>query len=124
MAYIINLQTFSDKRGNLTVIDDIENVLPFKVKRIFYIYGVDNSPRGGHRHKKTFQAAVCLRGSCMVSNNDGAEKKDFIMDSPNKCLILEPHDWHVMNNFTNDAVFMVLASKAFDPNDYIYEEYE
>ena len=123
MAYLINLQTFSDRRGNLTVIDDIENVLPFKVKRIFYIYGVDNSPRGGHRHKSTVQAAVCLRGSCRVSNNDGKRKKDFIMDSPNKCLILEPHDWHVMNDFTKDAIFMVLASETFNPDDYIYEEY-
>jgi len=124
MAYLINLQTFSDKRGYLTVIDDIENILPFKVKRIFYIYGVDDSPRGGHRHKKTCQAAVCLKGSCKISNNDGEEKKIFIMDNPNKCLILEPQDWHVMNDFTHDAIFIVLASEAFDPNDYIYEEYK
>ena len=121
MPNIIDLKTFMDSRGNLTV---IEKVIPFDIKRIFYIYGVDDSPRGGHRHKKTFQAAICLKGSCVVANNDGEKETLFILDSPNKCLILEPHDWHVMNDFSPDAVFMVLASETFDPNDYIYEEYE
>lgn len=50
MAHIIDLKTFTDNRGNLTV---IEKVLPFDIKRIFYIYGVDDSVRGGHRHHKT-----------------------------------------------------------------------
>ena len=42
MAQLINLRTFTDKRGNLTV---IEKVIPFDIKRIFYIYGVDDSVR-------------------------------------------------------------------------------
>ena len=41
MAHIIDLKTFTDDRGNLTV---IEKVIPFDIKRIFYIYGVDDSP--------------------------------------------------------------------------------
>jgi len=48
MAHLIHLKTFSEQRGNLTV---IENQIPFRIKRIFYIYGVDESVRGGHRHK-------------------------------------------------------------------------
>ena len=48
MAYLIDLKSFTDKRGNLTV---IEKSMPFEIKRIFYIYGVDGSSRGGHRHK-------------------------------------------------------------------------
>ena len=43
MAHIIDLKTFTDDRGNLTV---IEKVIPFDIKRIFYIYGVDDSTRG------------------------------------------------------------------------------
>ena len=55
MAHLIDLQTFTDKRGNLTV---IEKVIPFDIKRVFYIYGVDDSTRGGHRHHNTIQAAI------------------------------------------------------------------
>lgn len=120
MANILNLKTFIDKRGNLTV---IEKVIPFDIKRIFYIYGVDDSVRGGHRHVKTIQAAICIKGSCTIFNNNNKEKKEFVLDSPDKCLILEPKDWHQMHNFSEDAILMVLASEYFDQNDYIYEKY-
>lgn len=120
MAYLINLKTFTDKRGNLTV---IEKVIPFDIKRIFYIYGVDDSKRGGHRHKKTVQAAICIKGKCRIFNDDGRKKEEFILDSPDKCLILEPSDWHEMFEFSEDAILMVLASEYFDPNDYIFEKY-
>jgi dTDP-4-dehydrorhamnose 3,5-epimerase-like enzyme len=121
MAQFIDLKTFTDKRGNLTV---IEKVIPFDVKRIFYIYGVDNSVRGGHRHHKTIQAAICIKGSCIIHNNDGKEKAEFILDQPHKCLILEPKDWHNMYAFSEDAILMVLASEYFEAEDYIYDNYE
>lgn len=120
MAHLISLKTFTDKRGNLTV---IEKVIPFDIKRIFYIYGVDSSVRGGHRHHKTIQAAICIKGSCTISNDDNIKKEEFLLDSPDKCLILEPRDWHQMYKFSEDAILMVFASEYFDPNDYIYEKY-
>lgn len=116
----MDLKTFTDKRGNLTV---IEKVFPFDIKRIFYIYGVDDSVRGGHRHHKTIQAAVCLKGHCTIVNNDGSKVENFILDHPSKCVILEPKDWHQMLNFSEDAILMVLASEFFDPKDYIFEPY-
>jgi dTDP-4-dehydrorhamnose 3,5-epimerase-like enzyme len=121
MAKLIDLKTLTDERGNLTV---IEKVIPFDIKRIFYIYGVDSSVRGGHRHKKTIQAAICIQGSCRINNNNGKEKETFILNVPSKCLILSPEDWHTMDNFTPDAILMVLASEYFDANDYIYNDYE
>lgn len=120
MAHLLNLKTYTDKRGNLTV---IEKSIPFDIKRIFYIYGVDDSVRGGHRHIKTIQAAICLKGSCTIFNNDGEKKEEFVLDSADKCLILEPKDWHQMHSFSEDAILMVLASEYFEQNDYIYEKY-
>ena len=120
MAQILDLKTFTDKRGNLTV---IEKVIPFDVKRIFYIYGVDDSKRGGHRHKKTIQAAICIKGSCTIYNNNNVKEEEFRLDKPNKCLILQPEDWHTMYDFSDDAILMVLASEFFDNDDYIFEPY-
>jgi hypothetical protein len=120
MAHIIDLQTFTDKRGNLTV---IEKMIPFDIRRIFYIYGVDDSRRGGHRHHKTIQAAVCLRGSCKIYNNNGEVEETFCLDEPSKCLILETADWHEMFEFTPDAILMVLASEYYDQADYIFQPY-
>ncbi len=121
MAHLINLKTFTDARGNLTV---IEKVVPFPIKRIFYIYGVDHSVRGGHRHHQTIQAAICLRGSCTIYNDNHKVQEQYVLDSADKCLILNPEDWHQMFNFSEDAILMVLASEYFSPDDYIYEPYQ
>ncbi|MDX2197105.1 MAG: FdtA/QdtA family cupin domain-containing protein [Cytophagales bacterium] len=120
MASLINLKTFIDSRGNLTV---IEKILPFDIKRIFYIYGVDDSIRGGHRHHRTYQAAICIKGKCIIYNHDGYKEETFELDNPSKCLLILPQDWHKMYNFTPDAILMVLASEYFDPEDYIYQPY-
>lgn len=120
MAYNLSLKTFTDKRGNLTV---IEKILPFDIQRVFYIYGVDDSVRGGHRHHKTIQAAVCIQGSCIITNNDGQKQEEFILDAPHKCLILEPKDWHQMHHFTSNAILMVFASQGYEESDYIFEPY-
>lgn len=121
MASLINLKTFTDQRGNLTV---VEKVFPFDIKRVFYIYGVDNSIRGGHRHHVTRQAAVCLKGSCVIFNDDSKNSVEYTLDEPYKCLILEPSDWHKMHSFSPDAILMVFASEYFNEEDYIFEPYD
>lgn len=121
MAHILPIQTFKDSRGVLTVLDQI---IPFKIERLFYIYSVDGSERGGHRHIETYQAAICIQGSCTISNHDGKKLEVFELDSPSKCLILEPADWHIMHNFSSDVILLVLASTQYDPCDYIYKPYK
>jgi hypothetical protein len=120
MAQLLSLETFTDPRGNLTVIED---VVPFAIKRIFYIYGVDTSVRGRHRHKSTLQAAICLQGSCRIYCNTGHKEDYYHLDSPSKCLIIDACDWHYMDQFTSNAILMVLASTHYDENDYIFTPY-
>ena len=122
MPQLIEHQTHSDERGNLSVLED--HHIPFPIKRIFYIYGVDDSQRGGHRHHKTKQALMCVTGSCRIDCDNGEEKSSFLLDHPKKCLIVEPEDWHVMNNFSEDTVLLVLASEYYDHADYIFEAYD
>jgi dTDP-4-dehydrorhamnose 3,5-epimerase-like enzyme len=123
MPNLIDLETFSDNRGDLTV---IEKVIPFNIKRIYYIYNSGGSIRGGHRHKITSQAAICMRGSCSIYSKDGDHKEAIktILDNPAKCLIINPEDYHWMEDFSDDCILLVLASENFDSEDYIYEKYE
>jgi dTDP-4-dehydrorhamnose 3,5-epimerase-like enzyme len=120
MAELIELNKFKDQRGELTV---IEKILPFEVKRVFYIYNVDHSVRGKHRHHKTIQAVICINGTCTIGNDNGVRKEEFILNSKTQCLILYPEDYHWMFNFSKDSILLVLASEYFDPSDYIYEPY-
>lgn len=119
MAYVIDLKTNRDVRGNLTV---IEKVLPFEIKRVYYIYDAIGR-RGGHRHKTTQQALICLNGSCEIFVDSGKVTSTITLDSPGKCLILPPEDWHTMDNFSRGAVLLVLASENYDISDYIDEKY-
>ncbi len=117
MKKFINFETYSDKRGSLTV---IEKKIPFKIQRIFYIYGVDKSDRGFHKHKLTRQVAIAINGSCEIIIQKKEKKIKYHLDSPKKGLLIEPEDFHWMENFTKDCILLVIASTKFDNKDYIY----
>lgn len=119
MAYIMDLPTFGDNRGNLTV---VEKILPFEIKRFYYIYNATDK-RGGHRHKKTKQALISLGGSCEIYVNDGENEEIFLLDTPDKCLILDLKDWHTMDKFSKGSTLLVFSSEYYDVNDYIDEKY-
>ena len=121
MAKIIDIPTFYDERGSLSI---VEKVVEFDFKRVYYIYNTDGKQRGGHRHKKTKQLLICVNGSCDVfCENKLKENNTFDLNSPNKCLLVEAEDWHTMQNFSKDCVLLVLASEYYDKDDYIDERY-
>ncbi|MEP6596726.1 MAG: FdtA/QdtA family cupin domain-containing protein [Ginsengibacter sp.] len=121
MAELIAIKQFDDSRGCLTV---IQKEIPFEIKRVFFIEGAAGYVRGGHRHKTTWQAMVCISGSCIISNDNGKINEDFILDSSGKCLLIDPSDWHTMHSFSYHAILLVLASTVYDIDDYIDEPYK
>ena len=120
MAKLINIPTFKDERGSLSVIENIG----FNIKRIYYIYNTNEKKRGGHRHKKTRQILIAVNGCCEIFCEYPDKRNEvFLLNSPTIALFIEPEDWHVMQNFSKDCILLVLASEYYDPNDYIYERY-
>lgn len=116
---VIELPTFVDERGSLTV---LERILPFGVVRTYWIYGADGFTRGGHRHHNTRQALIALKGAVTVYMNDGVQSDTIQLSKPNQCLIVEPKDWHTMK-FGTDAILIVMSSHLYDPAEYIDEPY-
>jgi len=116
---ILNLPTFKDKRGFLTVLEDL---LPFPVKRIYWIYGANGAKRGGHRHKITRQALIAISGEVTLEINNGINEIFYTLDNPSMCLIVEPQDWHTMT-LKDNAVLIVFASHKYNKEDYIYTPY-
>ena len=117
---IIDLPTFVGPRGSLTVLD---GTLPFEIKRTYWIYGADGQVRGGHRHTKTRQALIAITGTISMYMNDGRVSETVVLDTPSRCLLVEPKDWHTMS-FGPGAVLMVISSEPYDRADYIDEMYE
>lgn len=116
---VIDLPTFRDSRGELVPLQD---ALPFEVRRMFWIFGADGHTRGGHRHHVNRQALVAMAGSVSVLMHDGRRRETIVLDHPNRCLIVEPDDWHTMT-FGPGAVLLVFASARYDVADYIDEDY-
>lgn len=118
MAELITLPTFTDERGKLTV---LEKYLPFTVKRAYWIYDVNEKSRGGHRHLVTSQAFICLKGHVEVNIKNQGQQSSFKLKDPSQCLLVPPEDWHTLDNFSYDAILLVLASHEYSPDDYSSE---
>ena len=119
MAKLVTIPSIEDERGSLNV---LEELLPFEVKRIFYITN-PKGERGGHRHLKTIQAIICLTGKCEIFINNGKDISKYNLDSKNECLILDPEDWHTMSKFEDNPILLVLSSEKFNQKDYIHKPY-
>ncbi len=117
---IIDLPTFTDARGTLTV---LEGALPFPVVRTYWIYGADGQTRGGHRHTRTRQALVAVHGTVVVYMDNGIVAENIELKHPGQCLLVEPRDWHTMT-FGSGAVLLVMASHPYDRSEYIDTPYE
>lgn len=117
---ILQLPTFEDHRGSLTV---LEKVLPFEVIRTYWIYGASGQARGGHRHSYTRQALIALAGKVEIYMNDGTIEDTLMLDHPSQCLIVEPKDWHTMT-FGDHSILLVMSSSTYDRNEYIDTPYE
>ncbi|GAB3950669.1 FdtA/QdtA family cupin domain-containing protein [Spirosoma harenae] len=120
MAQLYELKTFTSGNGNLTVFEDI---IPGVIQRVFYIYEAGQRVRAGHRHHKAWNALICLNGSCRVYSNNGREETNYQLTNPRECLVLYPEDWHIMDEFSSDAILLVVSNEPYDKDDYIYEPY-
>lgn len=115
----------SDRKGNLTVIQS-DGILPFNVKRVFYLYDVPGgAARGGHAHRELFQLIVAASGSFTVTLYDGNCKRAFLLNRPYRGLLVYPGLWSELSDFSSGAIAMVLASDVYMEDDYIrdYNEF-
>ena len=121
---ILEIPTVHDQRGKLAVVE--KDVIPFEIKRVYYLYDVpSDSFRGGHAHKTLTQFLIPLSGSFDVILKDGKNEKTITLNKPNKGLLIVPGIWREIINFSSGSVCLVLASKVFDEADYIrdFQEY-
>ena len=104
-------------RGKLSVIE--KSIIPFEIKRVYYLYDVPSDAfRGGHAHKNLNQFMIPLSGSFEVKIDDGHNNKKIMLNKPNQGLLIPSGIWREMDNFSAGSVCLVLASEVFDESDY------
>ncbi len=119
------LPLIDDLRGRLSFAE-VERHVPFAVKRYFLVFGVASERiRGEHAHRTLHQFLVCVHGRCHVVADDGANRQEFVLDSPATAVHLPPMVWGVQYKHSADAVLLVLTSDYYDASDYIrdYSEF-
>jgi len=108
-----------DNRGSLVSLEQLKNI-PFKIKRVYYIYNTQaDMVRGKHAHPNLKQVIVCVSGSCKFLLDDGKNKKNIKLDSPNTGLYIGKNVWREMYDFSKDCVLVVLANDFYNESEYI-----
>jgi hypothetical protein len=116
---VIELPKVSSRAGSISIIDGIE-VIPFDVRRIFWLYDIPaGEARGAHAHKKCHQFIVAASGSFEVELDDGKNKNVVSLNRPFYGLHIPPGIWAHEMNFSAGAICLVLTSHAFNETDYI-----
>ena len=124
---VIKMPVFTSDYGDLSVIDHTTG-LPFKIKRIFYVYNNPlGSKRGDHAHKKLKEFIWCITGKIQVCTISLLRKKsNFILDKPDKGLYIPEKTWSYQISLSEDSIYCVVASDIYIKKDYIrkFDEFE
>ena len=121
---ILNLPKVEDYRGNIAVIE--KDVVPFEIKRVYYLYDVPSSAkRGGHAHKEQLELLIALSGSFDVILKDGKTTQTVTLNKPDKGLLIKTNVWRELENFSSGSVCLFVVSDVFEEEDYIrnYDDY-
>ena len=101
---IIELGKNHHANGNLTVVEN-GKLIPFDIKRVFYIYDVPGGEeRGGHSHKRLQQVIVAISGAFDVLLDDGVNQRSVTLNRPYQGLLIVPGMWRSCNNFSSGSV--------------------
>lgn len=123
---VINIKTIgTEGMGELSFFEAMKDV-PFEIKRIYFITKVKKDiQRGGHAHKNLKQLLFCPYGKITIKLDNGYEKVNVVLDTPEKGLIVENNMWRDMLWEQDDSVLCVAANSYYDEEDYIrdYDEF-
>lgn len=123
--YIIDLPKFNDIRGNLSFLEE-DNQIPFKIKRAYWIYDVPGGEaRGGHAYLNNQEIIIALSGSFDVVIDYGGEKAIFSLNRSYYGLYIPKGLWRELNNFSTNSLAFIMASEPYSSEDYIrsYDAY-
>jgi UDP-2-acetamido-3-amino-2,3-dideoxy-glucuronate N-acetyltransferase len=121
-VHLVRFSEYTDLRGKLTVGEFPDDGVPFTPKRWFMVYDVPSREvRGEHAHRVCHQFLICVSGRVNVAVDDGQHRGEVLLDNPTLGIYIPPLVWASQFRYDADAVLLVLASHAYDPDDYIRE---
>ena len=123
---VLNFADLGDERGKLVVVEGAKDI-PFKIERVFYIYGSDNEVvRGQHANRESEFVLINVSGTSKVRIDNGHSEAFIELNKPMMGLYIPTMVWKDMYDFTEESILLVLASTHYNGKEYIrdYEEYK
>lgn len=123
---VLNFADLGDERGKLVVVEGSRDI-PFKIERVFYIYGSDSDVvRGQHANRESEFVLINVGGTSKVRIDNGHSEAVIELNKPMMGLYIPTMVWKDMYDFSEDSILLVLASTHYDGSEYIrdYEEYK
>lgn len=121
----VHLRSVRDDRGMLTFAEEMKD-FPFPIKRMFWITDVpEHAKRGGHAHMTCKELVCCVSGSFRLVICNGHENRTFLLDSPQRAVIIPEGVWCSLEDFVKDTIVVVGASEEYSMEGYIrdYDDY-
>ena len=116
---LIRFSSKGDVRGELVAIESAKEV-PFAIERVYYLINTKKDVhRGLHAHIDLDQVLIAISGSCKIRVENFEKKEEFILDDCKVGLRITNLVWREMYDFSSDCALLVLASRHYDPEDYI-----
>ena len=117
---IIDLPKINDPRGNLTFLQNHEQI-PFAIKRVFWTYDVPGGfVRGGHAYRRNHEVIIALSGSFdVVLLGENGSLKSINLKRSYQAVLIPANQWRRLENFSTNSVSLHLSSELYDEQDYI-----
>lgn len=116
---LFDLPKIMDDRGNLTFVEEYKHV-PFAIKRVYFIYDVPGGEsRGGHAYKELEEVFIAISGSFDLNLDDGCEQTKISLNRSYHAVYVPQGLWRKLDNFSTNSLCLVLASTAYNEDDYI-----
>ncbi len=122
LGEFININPYQDKRGMLKkIIMKSQLQESSEIGEVYLLYSNQNSVRGNHYHKKTYEYFTIISGSAKVALKDlfQGECEEFYMSAEdNVVLMVPPYTVHAFKNeFINPLIILTVSTKEYSEYD-------
>ena len=115
----IDLVTTADARGLLAAAQH-PGELPFVPVRVFIVtQSPTGTERGGHAHRSCHQVLIATAGTVVVEYDDVDGTGTVTLSDATRGLHIPPLVWAKQTYVTDGASLVVLASHAYNAEDYV-----
>ncbi len=120
---IVSLPKVEDERGNLSYIEGRQHI-PFRPQRAYWIYDVPGGEvRGSHAYRRAQEFIVALSGSFDVTLEDKeGNRRQISLNRSYHGVYVPPQTWRTLENFSTNALGLILSSTKYDEEDYVWDK--